>query len=299
MRFEQSNRFLNGYIIIGISLCLLAFSPAIERLAISDSKLIDPIWQEHDPEAITVVDHGSWDAFLIKYVKTDDRGINRVAYADVSAADKMALRAYLAQLQSIDPAAYRRDEQLAYWVNLYNAQTVSVVLDHYPVASIRKIKFKRFSNGPWGEPLMMVKGRELSLDDIESGIVRPIWNDPLIHYGFNCAALSCPNLGREAYEGAQINTQLKVAAVAYVNDVRGVRTNDKGGLVLSKIYGWYLEDFGGAEQTILDHVRGYAQPALLARLDGREEIDDYEYDWDLNDVATGVFTETVTTPSAD
>ena len=105
-----------------------------------------------------------------------------------------------------------RDEQLAYWINLYNALTVKVILDHYPVKSILDIDISPgwFSIGPWGKKLVAVEGVEISLDDIEHRILRPIWRDPRIHYALNCAAVGCPNLLREAFTGATAEVLLAV-----------------------------------------------------------------------------------------
>src|SRR5919106_1508282 len=101
-------------------------------------------------------------------------------------------------------------------------RTVALILDHYPVASIRDIKFTPFAIGPWSEPLLQVQGRPLSLNDVEHGIVRPIWQDARVHYVLNCAAAGCPNLGRHEYTGRTIGRAMDEAARAYVNDRRGV-----------------------------------------------------------------------------
>ena len=178
-----------------------------------------------------------------------------------------------------------RPEQLAFWINLYNARTVALVLDHYPVESIRDIKSRLFSFGPWGEPLLEVEGRKLSLNDIEHGILRPLWRDPRIHYVLSCAAVGCPNLRRAAFTGADREAAMEEAARDYVNDPRGVHFDDRGQLTVSKIYLWYEEDFGGSIEGVLAHLQRYAGPALAARLHGRERIDDYAYDWSLNDAA--------------
>jgi hypothetical protein len=254
----------------------------LERLAIPEAKLIDPFWARHEPASGARVDHYAWDRFLAKYVKTDARGLNRVAYADVSPADRAALDDYLRRLYAIPAQELARPEQLAYWVNLYNARTVALVLDHYPVESIRDIKFGLFSFGPWSEPIMEVQGRRLSLNDVEHGIIRPIWRDPRIHYVVNCGAVGCPELGKSAYTGDTIEASTDAAAREYINDPRGVRL-DRGRLTVSKIYGWFEQDFGGSAAGVLAHLRRYAAPPLAARLERHSRIDDYAYDWSLND----------------
>ena len=186
----------------------------------------------------------------------------------------------------ISVSRLNRAEQMAYWINLYNALTVKVVLDHYPVASIRDIDISPglFASGPWGKKLVRIEGRTLSLDDIEHRILRPIWHDGLTHYGVNCASMSCPDLSTQAYTGDNVYTLLRENARDYVNSPAGVRFDD-GELVVSSIYDWYGQDFGGNDRAIISHLRRFAAPARSTRLDMRDTIDDYAYDWALNDEA--------------
>jgi hypothetical protein len=169
-------------------------------------------------------------------------------------------------------------------VNLYNALTVRVVLDHYPVASIRDIDISPglFADGPWRKPLITVQGEDVSLDDIEHRILRPIWRDPRIHYAVNCASIGCPDLQAEAFTAANTERLLEKAARDYINHPRGVRV-DRSGVTLSSIYNWFASDFE-LDGGVLGHVRRYASADLRARLEGVETIDGYAYDWSLNDV---------------
>lgn len=265
---------------------VMGFTQALERLAVAKSELVDEVWLARDEASEIVVDNSAWMAFLQTYVVRDADGINRVAYGDVTEEDEAALRGYIAMLQATDPGTLNGNEQLAYWTNLYNARTAALILQYYPVETIRAIRFKRFSTGPWNEPMVSVNGKLLTLNEIESGIVRPIWNDARIHYIFNCAALGCPNLGLEAYTGARIDEQMEAAAKEFINNPRGVRVEADGDLVLSKIFSWYLVDYGESAADILDHVRQYAEPELLQALEGRSRVSRYEYDWALNDTAT-------------
>lgn len=156
-----------------------------------------PMWMASDPGSSVVVDHGSWDRFLSTYVITDDPGgMNLVDYGAVSPAGKSTLDRYVSALEATLVTRLNRPEQLAYWINLYNALTVGVILDHYPVNSIRDINLSRglFSRGPWQAKVLEIEGEQVSLDDIEHRILRPIWQDPRVHYAVNCASLGCPNL---------------------------------------------------------------------------------------------------------
>jgi len=127
-----------------------------------------------------------------------------------------------------------------------------------------------------------VEGERLSLDDIEHGILRPIWHDPRIHYALNCAAISCPKLQPIAFTAGNAGRLLDDGAHAYVNDPRGVEiAGDR--LVVSSIYVWYREDFGTGETAVLDHLRRNASPSLAAELARFRTRDGDTYDWRLID----------------
>ncbi len=253
----------------------------LERLFAPGAELENEIWLEHQPGATLKVDHAPWDALLAAHLEPGADGINRFDYAGITAPERAALAAYLAALQDVDPTTLDRDEQLAFWINLYNAQTVATVLAHYPVGSIREIRLGIFANGPWDADMVTVLGRTLSLNDIEHGIVRPVYQDPRIHYALNCAALGCPNLGPRAYRGATLDAALAAAEAAYVNNPRGVRLEEQR-LILSSIYNWFREDFGDSEAEVLDRLRTIATGATATALAGRTQVDLYDYSWRLN-----------------
>ncbi len=237
----------------------------------------------HDPNSSQTIDHSGWDRILKAYVSTDRQGLNRFDYAGLKAHGLDELKKYLKDLQGINPAKLTRDEQFAFWTNLYNAKTMEIVAEKYPVKSIQKIRlsFSLFP-GPWREKVMKVMGVELSLDDIEHGILRPIWRDPRIHYAVNCASVGCPNLQERAYRGSSLETMLEKAARDYINSPRGVRFKGSKTIV-SSLYDWYGDDFGGIVPNILAHIRKYAGPALKDKIAGVKQFSDYEYDWALND----------------
>ncbi|MEO1019785.1 MAG: DUF547 domain-containing protein [Pseudomonadota bacterium] len=262
---------------------LMAFS--LERALAPDSELLDPRWEVHEAGAAATVDHAAWTTFLGRYLVPREDGTDLVAYDRVTAEDRAALEAYIEALEAAPVSRLDRDEQLAYWLNLYNARTVLLILENAPVASIRDIKEGFFSIGPWGQELMEVEGQSLSLNDIEHGIVRPIWQDPRVHYGFNCAATGCPDLYSEAFTGATIDTVLDQQARIYVNDPRGVTVEPDGSLTLSKIYLWFREDFGEDYADLIGHLEGFAEPALASTLKARPSVDGYAYDWSLNGTA--------------
>lgn len=262
----------------------LALGWQIEAAAAPKSKLW-AYWDSANDESTRAVDHGAWNTLLATYLRSGDDGVNRFDYGSVSATDKQALKSYLSTLAATDVLDLNRDEQYAYWVNMYNALTVDVILDHYPLDSILDISSGLFSKGPWKKKIIAVSGQELSLDDIEHRILRPIWRDPRTHYAVNCASLGCPNLQPEAFTAANTERLLEQGALEYINHPRGIAANDPAdldGLIVSSIYVWFAEDFG-SEQDLVAHFRRYAGPALNTLLDQTTEIDDDRYDWQLND----------------
>ncbi|MEP5246911.1 MAG: DUF547 domain-containing protein, partial [Alphaproteobacteria bacterium] len=221
--------------------------------------------------------------FLEHHVRPGSDGINRVAYDEVTAADRKALDGYIGALAAMPVGSLSRAAQQAFWVNLYNALTVRVVLEHYPVASIRDIDISPgfFADGPWGKKLVTVESEELSLDDIEHRILRPIWRDPRIHYAVNCASLGCPNLHTRAMTAENAEAFLEDAARAFINHPRGARIED-GDLRVSSIYAWFEADFGGDDAGVIAHLRDYANGELAAGLSGVSRIAGDDYDWRLN-----------------
>jgi len=228
------------------------------------------------------VDQGPWQRFLDRYLDTNRAdGIHRLRYADVTDADRRKLAGHLAALQSERVSSLDRKEQEAFWINLYNAETVALVLDHYPVNSIRDIGMRKGS-GPWDDSVVKVEGRTLSLNDMENRILRPIWADPRIHFALNCASLGCPNLASEAYAADKLETMLERGAHDFINAPRGLDVQ-KDGLHLSAIFQWYRDDFGKSDSAVLAFIRRYAEPGILRRLPARPGNIRYGYDWSLND----------------
>ena len=266
---------LAALMLAGIESFAALFAPSAE---------LWPRWQAHDPASTARIDHGAWSRLLAARVSPGADGIARFAYAAVTAEERAALDGYLEGLAAQPISRFSRDEQFAYWLNLYNALTVRAVLDHYPVETIRDIDISPglFADGPWGAELITVEGEALTLDDIEHRILRPIWQDPRIHYAVNCAALGCPDLLSEAFTAASADALMTAAARAFVNHPRGVRVVD-GTAEVSSIYAWFAEDFGGGTPGILAHLRAFADPPLRAALEGVTVISDHDYDWALND----------------
>lgn len=247
------------------------------------SKRLWPRWTRHDERSARSIDHTAWSRLLATYLVPAE--INLFRYAHVDAADRLRLKTYIADLASVPISSYRHAEQLAYWINLYNALTVDLVVDRYPVKSIRDIAISPglLSYGPWDRKIVQIEAEQLSLNDIEHRILRPIWQEANLHYALNCASLGCPNLAREAYTADNTAALMERGAVDFING-HGVRFEGSR-IVVSSIYAWFTADFGGTETAVLDHLRRYARPPLLQRLAGRVSIDGDSYDWRLNDAS--------------
>jgi hypothetical protein len=270
MQFSHSSRRLK----LALATALLSLIPTA---CVPEAKTADAEWTQVGTIA-EPIDHSQWDKLLSLYVKPSADGVNRVDYAALKQNDADTLSAYLTAMQAVDITQYPRDEQFAYWVNLYNAATLDVILANYPLASIRDIGL--VGQGPWKNKILTVGGKQLSLDDIEHGILRPIWKDVRIHYAVNCASIGCPNLASRAYTALTLEAMLEEAAAAYINHPRGFARVD-GALIASSIFDWYGSDWGD-QAAVLAHARKYATPKTKALLGDAATIDGFDYDWALN-----------------
>jgi len=193
-------------------------------------------------------------------------------------ADIIALHNYIDQLAKQDPATWSHDDALAYWLNLYNAVTVRLILDHYPLDSIKDIG-GLLKKSPWKRHLVTVAGRELTLNDIENDIVRPTFHDPRVHFALNCASMGCPPLASEAFVAARLGVQLDANAQLAMNAERWVRV-DGDNVYLTKIFDWYGQDFGPDQSGVLRFIERYRDTPLPAS----PQIHFVSYDWTLNRV---------------
>lgn len=247
-------------------------------------KELDPVWNRFATQKSIEVDHKVWQDFLDQYLHLDQSGQTFVDYQQVDMPNRSKLDGYLEYLTSLDPKALTKSQQMPYWINLYNAKTVRLILENYPLKSITKLGKGWFAFGPWDDKVLSINNIELSLNDIEHRILRPIYNDARIHYAVNCASFGCPNLAQTAFTLENTQALLEQAAKDYINHSRGVQINEGGkSLTLSSIYDWYQVDFGDNTQALIEHLKTYAEPDLAAQLNDFSGSITYEYDWTLND----------------
>jgi len=274
LQFKLLQRRINIFAIIII--LLPSFVSAAPK------SILLKFWEPQLESSTQQVDNTKWQLILDRYlIANHENGINRFDYKRVSNDDKKILQNYLKQMQALDPRQLNRNVQKSYWINLYNALTVNLVLESFPTKSITKIGKGFFSFGPWDDDVAVIQGQHLTLNNIEHGILRPIWKDNRIHYAVNCASMGCPNLSKKAYNEFNTNSILDEAAHDYVNHSRAVMFKENA-LVLSKIYEWYINDFGGNDQSLLTHLKSYANSDLKQKLSTFKGKINYDYDWSLN-----------------
>jgi hypothetical protein len=264
-----------------ISVAALSFAVTPHVASAAPGAELWSFWAVSDADSALVVDHARWQDFLDRYLVEAPDGINRVRYRDVTPGDRQLLLDYLEMLSGTDPRALAETEQLAYWINLYNALTVEVVLQHPRKGSILRMGRWILSIGPWDEELITVAGQPLTLNDIEHRILRPIWSDHRIHYVVNCASLGCPNLSGVAYTAENVMGQLGSAETAFVNHPRGVTFTERGRLRLSSIFKWYQEDFAADQAGLLRYLAENHRTLADRLLEYQGGIE-FKYDWNLN-----------------
>ncbi len=225
--------------------------------------------------------HSAWTALLKRWVHD-----GRVDYAALKQEGRADLLAYVNKLSATCAADYikwSREQRLAFWINAYNAFTVLLIIDHYPIKSIRKIGFlpgaafrDRFI------PMPGLKGENISLNDIENGTLRADFREPRIHFALVCASMGCPVLSNEAYRAPDLNRQLDEQTRLFLSDKSKNRFDPAAStLYLSPIFEWFQKDFEVVAGTVPAYVARYLSNPIIEKPGVR--IAYTTYDWSLND----------------
>lgn len=265
-------RILNGYAMLALCLCLLA--PMLMAPGIASAAECSTIDHEH----------GAWNALLQRWVSD-----GRVDYAALQREGRAPLKAYLKELSATcatDYEKWSREQRLAFWINVYNAFTVQLIIDHYPISSIRSIGWlpgAAFRRG--FIPMPGLKEAIISLNDIEHGTLRTDFREPRIHFALVCASLGCPTLGNTPVRASDLNRQLDEQARSFLRDTSKNRFDPATNtLHLSPIFDWFRADFEVVAGSVPAYVARYLDDPRISRPGVRIEYT--KYDWSLNDRTT-------------
>ena len=215
--------------------------------------------------------HALWTKLLKTYVNKD----GLVDYARWQKAPEQ-LGSYLDWLRTHVPSrSSPQSEQIAYWINLYNAFTIDLILRHYPVLSIRDIS-SQGAESPWKIAFIELPRGAVSLDYVENELLRKRFSEPRIHFALVCAAMSCPPLRQEAYLPSQLSQQLDEQGRRFLQDSTKNRTQGQEAQI-SPLFKWFTSDF-----TKKGTLVGYLNKYLSAPLPAEAKISYMSYDWGLN-----------------
>ena len=263
---------------LSILFCFL-FASVATPIAPTYAVEAEPIafWDDHEANSRLKPDHSAWQSVLDTYLVDDHPSeINRFDYAAVSAEDEKKLLGYVSYLQQLDPRQLNRASQQAYWLNLYNATLVLYVIVAAPRNSIRSLNRSDF----WSTERFNITQQNLSFDDIEHGILRPLYNDPRILFALNRATLGSANLSATAFTAANLDEMLESSARGFVNHPRALKIS-KNEIELSRLFHWYQSDFGGDIQAVKAYLKTYLDEQTAFEIEQTSKVR-YQFDWALN-----------------
>lgn len=216
--------------------------------------------------------HSGWNTLLQKHV--NEEGF--VNYQGLK-NDITHINAYLKRLETYPPQKEWTDEEkLSYWINLYNAATIKLIVDNLPLKSIREIEEKK-GISPWKIAFVKSGGKNLSLDVIEHDILRKEFETPLIHFGVNCASFSCPILHNQAFTPENVRVELEKLASKFINDPKRNYIVSSEKAELSQIFNWFKSDFT-KNGSLITFINKYAD----TKLKSKAQITYSAYNWNLN-----------------
>lgn len=217
--------------------------------------------------------HQPWTDLLQKHV--DAKGF--VSYKGFL-EDSLKLNDYLNVLSATPPTdEWTRAEKLAFWINAYNAFTVKLIINHYPVSSIKDIKKGiPFVNSVWDIKFFEIGGMRMSLNEIEHSILRKEFEEPRIHFSIVCASMSCPKLRNEAFTAEKLEQQLQAQAVDFINDSTKNEIEMEE-IRISSIFKWFSGDFTN-NGTVQEFIRPFSQQDFVSSA----KVKYLPYDWNLN-----------------
>ena len=258
-----------------IKLAVLSFSCIFMFQQLGHSKTFEVLTLATDitppqisqTSALSAFSHEIWNELLQKYVSST----GKVNYKGLL-QEKAKLVKYLDLLSNnIPQSGWKREKTMAWWINAYNAFTVKLILDHYPLKSIRDI------DKPWDTPFIKLGGESYTLNQIEHEILRARYKDPRIHFAVNCASYSCPSLPTQAFTENNLYQMLEKNTRAFINDPRHNTISDNK-VEISSLFDWYKEDFT-QKGSVIDFINKYAKTKLASDA----KITYKAYNWSLNE----------------
>jgi hypothetical protein len=223
------------------------------------------------------ISHALYDSLLRKYVNSE----GLVDYKGFI-KDSIEFKSYLNLLSANYPNEknWSKEERLAYWLNAYNAFTIKLICNYYPVASIKDVKSGiPFVSDTWTIEFFSIEGKKYNLNNIEHGIVRPKFNDPRVHCALNCASMSCPKLLNEAYRAEKLNEQLDAQVRGFLKDSSRNKIISTEKAELSKIFTWFEGDFKKVSPSVIAFINKYSD----VKLSEKAKLGYLDYDWKLNE----------------
>ncbi len=222
------------------------------------------------------INHERWDQLVKKHVK-DDGFVDYKGFI----RDSLELNRYLDQLSAVHPddKSWSRNEQMAYWINAYNAFTIRLIVRNYPVESIKDIKKGiAFVNSVWDIKFIKIQGFTYDLNNIEHNILRPVFKDARVHAAINCASYSCPRLRPEAYTPEKLDSQLEDGMKKFLADpLRNKITAEKA--EISEIFKWFKGDFDRDAGSLIAYINKFS----TQKITDKTELKYLNYNWTLNE----------------
>lgn len=274
-RMDLGTRLLLGCLMV-------AFLPRLAPTTWAADVLLGAEVAPEQQVPLAGIDHSQWDRLLHKYV--DDAGMVQYTLWKSSAGDVQALDDYLQQLSHSNGQG-TREEQMAFWINAYNAVTVKGILNEYPTTSIRNHTAVLFGYNIWKNLKLIVSRKPISLEDIEHQVLRHM-GEPRVHFAIVCASKGCPKLLTEAYVADRLEEQLTSNAKSFFADPSKFQFDAaRNRFSLSPVLKWFDEDFGSSQAELLQRISPWLPDARArqAAAVGSGKVIYLNYDWGLND----------------
>lgn len=219
-------------------------------------------------ESVLIIDHQA----LVDYAQIKKKPDNLIRYTET-----------LSSMTNFEFNKFSKDQKLAFLINAYNAFTIKLIVDNYPVKSIKDIG--SFFSTPWKIEFINLLGKKIHLDHLEHTQIRSSFNNPKIHFALNCASLGCPNIQKVPFTATNFDELLDKAVSDFLlNPHRNIWDKEKKTLSLSKIFKWYQADFQKNNESILQFIQSLnLYDGLTPENISEISIKYLDYDWNLND----------------